>query len=107
MPRSKTVELRTPPACHCGDPLVSEEELSYEMCDWCLNLIGVSTSQSKVPIPEESPLIDSQYTNRQAFDRLLWLIDWWQMSAEQCSPEDTEYIAKRLEELARKIRNSI
>jgi hypothetical protein len=77
------------------------------MCRACLNQIGVPTAKSKVKIPEGSPLANPRYTNRQAFDKLLWLVDWWQLTAEQCSPEDCKYVAQRLEELAEKMRRSI
>jgi hypothetical protein len=93
--------------CACGAPLKTKEELAFEMCHACLNQTGVSTSESKVPVPEQSVFSIPKWTNVQAFDRLLWLIDWWAISAEQCSPEDLEYVAKRLEELAQKMRRSI
>ena len=92
--------------CPCGNPLKTEDERSMELCKTCLDT-GIPTERSKVKIPKGSCLEIPDDLNRNALDRLLWLIDWWNMSAQQGPPEEAEYLACRLEELAAKIRRTL
>jgi hypothetical protein len=92
--------------CPCGNPLKTKDETSMKLCRQCLET-GITTERSKVPIPKESCLGIPGDMNRQALDRLLWLIDWWDCAAQQSSPEEAEYVAARLEELGAKIRRTI
>ena len=93
--------------CHCGAPLVSDEEKSIEMCQSCLDQVGVPTLKSAIKPPLRSCIGRPGDLNTQALDHLLWMIDWWQMTAQQCDPQEVEYVAKRLEELAKKMRQSV
>jgi hypothetical protein len=92
--------------CPCGNPLKTQDELAMELCEACLDT-GIPTEQIKVPIPKGSCLANPEDLNRNALDRMLWLIDWWGSCAQQ--PEDAEYLAAaiRLEELAAKIRRTV
>jgi hypothetical protein len=103
---SKTAPPNPQPKCPCGNPLKTKDEKSIDLCQNCLDT-GIPTERSKVPIPEGSCLNDPQWENRKAFDRLLWLVNWWVNTAEQCCPEDCLYIAARLEELAAKITRTV
>jgi len=104
--KRETKPVKSETKCPCGNPLKTEDETSMELCRECLTT-GIPTERSKVSIPKGSCLGIPGNMNRQALDRLLWLIDWWNCAAQQSAPEEAEYVAARLEELGAKIRRTI
>lgn len=108
---SQRTTIETKPAkretkCPCGNPLKTKDEQSIKLCRECLE-IGIPTERSKIPIPQGSCLGSPGDLNRQALDRFLWLLDYWQSTALQGDPEESRYFAARFEELAAKIRRTV
>lgn len=92
--------------CSCGKRLRTKEEQSFDMCKDCLNQTGVTTKESKIPVPQGSSICPGD-CNTEGFDRMLYLIHWWTISVQQCSPEEVEYVARRLEEQADNLRSKV